>query len=978
MALKDIVHNVRNNLRTVKKTGHGPASEANHGWVDNKPYTAYWSDGTFEGYDNTLHKYYKFPLDVKTNWVSDPNEILQNQDFFNQIMRELGKALDGQTERTRNDVRRKFHIVMSMDLYEGIPIYPGCSPAHKSYLERASKEIIKPQWFGYMGFQLNPSNLFYDTHSVTSMVSKWFDFVKNPEAMQYEMYREDINFLDEQMLNNGFRPISFLEQDPVTQLPGQRDFEQLTAWHGISDLRYNLERRLENIRFSEFTHGKSLLVPKSWTPNSDSPTEISFSAIRPKVDAGMFMSDPQSNFAQFMTKPLMPKANVVSISIRGEIRSGRVADNMLEQKVEARTRKSSKRSAKRVDQPYDMKTLGDISKIDTARSMVGGSTGSPFLDNVEIVVGQIVNEHDSKLNPLLKEHGLEAVPLINRQPDALLSTLPAYPNQIHRIRSGNTTRSVMTNQMLPGILGFSGIFRSTRPAEPYGIFLGHDDSNTEFREIYTSVEASNRTNNVPGFLITGRPGSGKTQTMLQIIEQAVYQGYSAFFMNPKKEATLQPVFDHLGGVTISMSTRFLMDHPGCLDPVFFFDALVPNDGSTDILKRRMDMRIKVAETLSDAIFTGLKWKYNRENVASMTERMTNIKAQITNNAANFGNTCSSHIIFGNPASGTEPIQDDEIIKYVTNVVQHSAFWKALISNSGDAGSVLQKQMMQNRAVLMEWDGSLRLPGVNDKPEDYDQNQIESLLSVQFSFIYASNILGQGRSGGVLGADESWVFRNSAEINAILDTGMREWRQANIMMMMGTQNIGDWVGSGESGDMSSFFSRILMMAVNEQSQNELDLFFRLSKLPDTPYYRNYIINAGSNPAAGQPVPRGYYIDNINKYRGPLILGPYPELELSLGRTDKSGEQARAAKSKVERDHGSVLQGTLAEIVDVHELLSEQGWDSSVEGLHGHREQNLYRDSAAPAVGDSEEPPAHSVSTGGAHHNPSPNQGDYDSL
>ena len=1202
MSVKDFLGNAKKNLGKARRTGHGSNSEANHGWVDNKPYSGYWSNGVFEGYDESLWKYWSMPLDVKTNWAQDPQEILESQDFFNEITRELGKMLDNQTERTRNDMRRKFHIVMSMDLYSGIPVYPGCTPAHRSYLERASNEITKGQWFGYMGLQLNPSSLLYDTHSLRSKVAKYLEFMTDNDAMQYELYREDFEIVNNIMDRARFRPLDFLGEDPITRLPGQRDFEQLTAWYGISDLRYNMERNLETTRFSEFVHGKSVLLPKSWDPNSERATEVTFSAIRPKVDAGMFMSDPQSNFAQFMTKPLRPNANVVSISIRGEIRSGRVADNMLEQKVESRNRKNNKNRGKRVDQPYDVKTLGDINKIDTARNLVGGSNGAPMLDNVEIVVGQIVTDGENKLNGLLREHGLEAVTLVNRQAEAILNTLPTWPNQIHRIRAGNATRSIMTNQMLPGVLGFSGLFRSTRPAEPYGIFLGHDDSNTEFREIYTSVEAAKKNNNVPGFLVTGRPGSGKalpldepiptpngwttmgnlavgdevygsdgltypvsfktrvmenhdvysikmvrngdlkkiradaehqwivaidrqetvevlnrwrsvaatalrdaakayandssrmsvgalksavvgvlddaldsslerldfypeeipdllsfmevqstdgqgnfyparrsfleladriegnrvinvngvkshrlltteirnrlrhgikvlipsaldpisrkpvgdhsivsvdaidsvpvqcitvespnhsyivgdgvvtsnTQTMLQIVEQAHYQGYSVFFMNPKKEATLQPVFDHLGGATVSMSDRFLMDNPGCLDPVFFMDALVPNDGATNVRKRKLEMRIKVANIISDAIFTGLKWKYNRENMAEMQARMAGIRAQINANAANFGNTCSSHIIFGNSSTGTLPVEDKDVIEYVRQNIQHSAFWKAFIADTGDAGSVLQKQMMQNRAVLMEWDGSLRLPGPSDVPADYGAEQIESLLSVQLAFIYASNILGEGRSGGVLAADESWVFKSSEEIKSILNAGFREWRQLNIMMLMGTQNISDWMGRGgiDSGDMSSFFSRILIMAINEQSDHELELFFKLSKLPDNPYYRNYIINAGVDPARKQIVPHGYYIDNITKYRGPMIMGPYPSLELGLGRTDAEGEAIRKAMDSgvagLQEQHGAVVKGALADIVDIHEKLSSEGYDASTEGLFGRREENLYKE------------------------------------
>lgn len=915
---KDTKAMVRKFLSTNRPTGHGPSHEANHGWADPKPYSQVYSNGMFEGYDGSLWVYYGFPQDVRISWTREPEEIIENQSFLNDIFDELGKKMDNQIERTRGDLRRDFHIVLTQDKYPGIQPYPGCTPAHADYLRRSSEEIVKPEWFGYMGFKLMESDALHDSYGISNKIKQYLEYMRDPDLIKMALFKEDIEFLDNLMTmpGIGFRPLDFTGTSRITGRSGQVDFEKLTAWHGIEDERFGVRRQLENTRFAVPVHGNSVILQKEWGEGARSSSEVSFHAVRPRE--GTFLVDPQSNFAQWGSKLFTPGLDVVSVSVRGQVRSSRVADNLLEMKRDNRSRRADKMvsgATSRSSNSMDNKVIEEVSKLDVARQMVG-SGHTPLLDNVEIVVGSLVTEKPMELNKYLNDHNLESVPLIGRQPDALCSTFPTYPHHVMRVKNGSATRSIMTNSVLPGILSFSGLMRSTKPAEPHGIFLGLSDIGHEYKEIYTAVDSPNRHNGIPGFLVSGAPGAGKTQLMLQFAEQTVYQGHSCFFLNPKPDAPLGAVFDHLGGVTVSMSSRYLDDNPGLYDPVFYFDALVPrDDNEIDMDKQIRVNRGKVADILADAIFTAIKWKYQRENVAAMTSRMSAITTQIRINAADLRNECSYDILFGNERKGTKAIDDQEILDFVATKIQNSPFWKAFISQTNQSSSLLQR-MMENKAVLVEWDGSLKLPKAASRPENYSPAEIDSLLSVQITFIYASAILGQGRAGGALIADESWVFKGNEEIKAILDSGFREWRQANITLMLGTQRIADWMdGQGSEDDMTTFFGRIMMMKITENDERELDLFYKFSGLKRSRYYTNYIMNAGtSKDRPGQP-PRGFYIDNLTKWRGPIITGPYPELELSLGRTDKEGEQARKLKETGgTQSGGTVYGGALGLLVD----------------------------------------------------------------
>lgn len=913
--INDLKVAYRNYRARQHPTGYGPLHEGNGLWADPKPYKAVHSNGMFEGYDNSVWLYFGFPHDVKIDWVPQSSDIVFNQRFLNDVFESIGSRLSSQLNKTRRDKRRDFHIQLTQDKYPGIRPAPGSTPAKISYLERISLKYDKAEWFGYMGFKLEESSPLYDAYGWREKAHEWWNALRYPDETGLSFFREDIEFLNGIMTRAGFRPLNFVEPnafDPT--IPGARDYEQLTAWNGIEDERFGKARELENIRSAAPVHGESIIVPKTWGSKERPYSELSFHAVRPVE--GMFMTDPESTMSQWATSLLAPMANTAAVSIRGQVRAPNVAMNVLDQKRENSERRADKQSSRKGNKygSVDQRVASDASKLKVSQDMISSSS-MPYLDNVEIIVGTLVTERPSELPSLLERHNLKSVPLIGRQAQALNSTYPTYPRPLFRVRRGNATRDQLTNQMLPGILTFSGVMKNIRPAESSGIFMGLSYGDTQYQEIYTSIDSAYRNSSVPGMLITGRPGAGKTQTMLQMVEQVIYDGYSAFYLNPKRDATLQPVFDHLGGVTISMSSRFLDDNPGCYDPIFYFDGMVKDDGTSNYAKEMRLSRIKVAETLSNAIFMALKWYYVTENVAENEKRMAEITADIRRNAIDMNNKCSYDIIFGNERVGTKPIESEMVRDFVARRMETSPFWKAFIARS-NVGSDLQQRMMQNKAVLVEWDGSLTLPSNDDPPANYKPSEIDSILSVQTTFMYAVNILGNGRSGGMLAVDESWVLKGSKEIKSILNAGFREWRQSNILLLMGTQRISDWMGGTLSeDDMTTFFARILMMALTKNDDAERDLFYKFSGLERKERYTRFIENAGVNKNRPDIPPRGYYVDNITGWYGPIITGPYPDLELNLGRSDAEGEAARkASELEKKRLNSEMYGGAIADVME----------------------------------------------------------------
>lgn len=861
-----------------KHPGHGGWDEASSNWVDGKPYVGYTRQGLFVGYDDSLWKYYVLPEDVQINWLSRPEQVIENQHFFVDMCRELGEMINDPTEKVRNDVRRDFHISITQTPSEVIVPPKSTTPAQADFLRRFSLPITKPQWHGMIGVKLLPGSIFYEHHGFSAQVRRYVEAITNPDALQLAYYAQDNDAMDSLMARNGFTTADFIAH------PEQ--LEQLTAWHGVEDVTYGLPRQLQNIRVQEPVQGLSLITPK-WG-------EVTFHAIKPHEHFNI--SDPLMETSRWAVPLYHPSQNVVAINIRGQVRSTRTSENLLDIK-----RMSKERA---VD---DSDSLSQVRLIAAAQQVVEGAK-LPVLDNVEIIVASKVPQ-DGTAHPLpaaMRPYGLQAAPMVGRQHLALLTTFPTYPRHVARVPRGSRKRPDLVNVMLPGVLAMSGVFRSTKPCALDGVLLGLGDASYQFPEIYTQTDGHYANNRVPGMLVTGRPGAGKTVQLLMITQQIAKMGLPSVFLNPKKVGTLKPTFDAINGITISMSRAYLEKNPGQLDPVNFISE-----------------RATVATMLGNAIFRANQM--SSETGPKAAQFRAQIQAELIDNAADLRNTCSGDIIFGNGDSDspTPALSDPDLLQFVRNKISTAPFWRAFIGLAATRSDLAEK-MSNGRSVLVEWDGSMALPSLDKAEEKYTDPEMDMVLSVTTVFAYAAAYVGG--TGGAVTVDESWVLKNSAEAKGLLTQAGREWRQANIMLIMATQNITDWLGAtsgviGQSG-LDSFFDRFLFMAINEAADDELDAFFKYSGLPRTPYNENYIRNAGvdqrrSGGRKGRAIPAAYYVDRVHDWAGGMICGPWPAKELAEARTDKAGEAARAASEQVEHSEkvdSSTYGGSLGVVLD----------------------------------------------------------------
>ena len=135
--------------RQVKKSGFGPTESGSH-WSDPKPYVDWYDNGLFIGYNSDeTWLYFRFPEDVRTEWLENPRDAIYNQSDFTKVVAAFGTELDAQRERMKKDKRREFHIQITQSRFKGIIPPADATPEMKEqYVTERSMAQAPTHCFG--------------------------------------------------------------------------------------------------------------------------------------------------------------------------------------------------------------------------------------------------------------------------------------------------------------------------------------------------------------------------------------------------------------------------------------------------------------------------------------------------------------------------------------------------------------------------------------------------------------------------------------------------------------------------------------------------------------------------------------------------------------------------------------------------------------------------------------------------------------
>lgn len=489
---------VRNKLRDAVGDKGGVSGNKKHaGMRDPEPFKENYSNGLFLGQDDTMWLYFKFPEDVKMDWTRSAEEAADNQSFLTGLLDSIGDTIYNTSESTRNDQRLKFHIPMVANKTTEIQKYEDITPAQYDFLDRMGgfPRII---WNSYFGIELKPGDINSELYKTTDKVRNWVNFMTQGMSEQnLLLYKGPIRDMTSICFDYGMRPLSFSDHP--------EDFENLTSWFGDSNLVYSSRKELSSTIISVPTHGRSLFA-------GGDLGELSFAAITPMESQDMFTRDPHSEIdSRFGTTLLAPSLEVVHINIRGEIRSPQTAANIFDNRNTKSTNKMETDTDIRNTSVADRAKMSKENRRSTIANTMASQMASAWLDNVEITIAHKIKPGEkSEIAKRLAMHGMNVNTITGRQPIALASTIPGYPNPIFPIPRDNNSRNPNVNNFYSGVLAMSGLFGSTKPAAKRGILLGFSDSGFEYKEIFHDIGGGSKK---PTILITGNTGAGKALSL---------------------------------------------------------------------------------------------------------------------------------------------------------------------------------------------------------------------------------------------------------------------------------------------------------------------------------------------------------------------------------------------------------------------------------------------------------------------------------
>ena len=462
------------------------------------------------------------------------------------------------------------------------------------------------------------------------------------------------------------------------------------------------------------------------------------------------------------------------ISIRGQLDPTTVS--------RVRVRRSQRHM---INQMEEEEASGDIGRAEQADSynlaqnleqfIVSGK--EPLISNCSIVMARHVTADvvTTYIDELRNDYGIELKPLEHRQLAALEETLPC----------GQTRANPFLQDVSVGMLAYAGLQGFSALGDSTGVFCGWIDP--DYPPCFLNPLGAPARERPPSMIIAGEPGSGKTMLMQTLAAQMALAGMRVIFVNPKGFDSLDGLLDLVPqGRRIGLSD--VEKDGGFFDP-FRFVAQTPEGRqvAADIATQH------ILAVLGSRGVAGLG--FNQEQEIALISGMRD--------AAENGATCVAHAL--------SFVRDDFVRDQVIKQASDPLFRLGIAGLDGkppapytDPGGLL----------LIEFDRPLDIPEKGLKPGDYTRTQRLAVAAVRLVTRASMELLGASH-GGALFVDEAWMFLQSQEGLAALQSLGRLGRSQNILPVFATQRVNDLLQPGV--DMQSYVSRVFALQLSDEKE-----------------------------------------------------------------------------------------------------------------------------------------------------------------
>ena len=527
------------------------------------------------------------------------------------------------------------------------------------------------------------------------------------------------------------------------------------------------------------------------------------------------------------------------VSVRAELEPASVTRN--------RSRKSQRKLAASI---AEQDATGDLERAEYREGLqevedLEGyirSTNEAMLTKCSILLARPVRPADETyMDYLYNSYGIEVKPLEHRQLRALDEMLPCSSRRINPfIQDVNIAMLAYA-----GLNGFSNI------GDSKGMYAGV--AHPDYTPVYLDPAAASLENKPAAMLVAGDSGSGKSFLCQMLAIQAVLNGETTIFINPKGFDSLEGMAKFVNGKVVKMSA--LEEEPGAFDPFRYAPGPIAAEIATNHILSVLGGPDGLTQEQQLMVGAALK------KAGSITDNQGNYSARCVGDAFDF-------------------MTDESVKKQIMQQVESSSLFAL-----GIALEPLERFTKETGLVLIEFDRKPELPDPTKLAATHTRPERIALASLRLVTRASLEMLSLA-GGGVLIVDEAWTFLSSTEGLAALTQLGREGRSLRILPIFATQRVADVLNK----DMESYISRVFCLKLKDPKDAAAAL--DLCGLEPTPSRIAWLANCGPTAPAGLDPgkPAMSLHRDIKDRHSAVMIWPIPE-NIKLAISTNPADRAR---------------------------------------------------------------------------------------
>lgn len=538
------------------------------------------------------------------------------------------------------------------------------------------------------------------------------------------------------------------------------------------------------------------------------------------------------------------------VSVRAELEPASVTRN--------RSRKSQRKLASNIE---EQEATGDLERAEYREGLRDveeledyiRSSNEAMLTKCSMLLARRVRPADETyMDYLYNTYGIEVKPLEHRQLRALDEMLPCSSRRINPfVQDVNIAMLAYA-----GLNGFSNI------GDSKGLYSGV--AHPDYTPVYLDPAAASLENKPAAMLVAGDSGSGKSFLCQMLAIQAVLNGETTIFINPKGFDSLEGMAKFVNGKVVKMSA--LEEEPGAFDPFRYAPGPIAAEIATSHILSVLGGQDGLTQEQQLMVGSALK------KAGSITDSQGNYSARCVGDAFDF-------------------MTDESVKKQIMQQVESSSLFAL-----GIALEPLERFTKETGLVLIEFDRKPELPDPTKPAATHTRPERIAMASLRLVTRASLEMLSLA-GGGVLIVDEAWTFLSSTEGLAALTQLGREGRSLRILPIFATQRVADILNK----DMESYISRVFCLKLKDPKDAAAAL--ELCGLEPTPSRISWLANCGPAAPSGldQGKPAMSLHRDIKDRHSAVMIWPIPEtikLAISTNPVDRL-QRVAAADPSVDR-------------------------------------------------------------------------------